>query len=491
MGLFGKKKKPEIQNEESSAENTTSSISDEMKVILEAREEAQQEKEAKAIERQQAQEEAGKALDQKEKDAGTAAANILEGHITPEGMTFFMVSDEVPMTSAPEIEGDIIIRGNVRGTIKAGTEVFLYQGRGDRYTVKVEKIRNESREFVDEASNERCEIEISRGDIPEAANPDEGASTPVQRFAVLTDAKGIEDMSDPACKGMAVAGNPRTIAMLTEYGRFGSEEPVYFGTTMDCIMTSEFVTLAKVSPAKNGKGQVGFSSIKTKKDPDKNYLPVFTDTKIAAIAQKSAFGKQGGTTQFFMLSFAQLAAIARDNHYGGFIINPFGPLTMTIDKDLIDKMVGTHLFAERFGAGAADNASLALGGTGNKSLDNFMANGGPNMPGMQRIVFRNPVNTPEFLALEKAIKSHCGTRPHIVKLLILLANPENDPKDVSYLFVIDCKEEFFDAEVKGILPVIKPFGKSIKKAQFQLFEKMPRPEGVNANFKWLYSKLPM
>ena len=491
MGLFGKKKKPEIQ-EEVSAENTTSnSISDEMKIILEAREEAQQEKEAKAIERQQAQEEAGKALDQKEQNAQSAAESILEGPITPNGMNFFMVCDEVPLTSTPETEGNIIVRGNLRGTAKTGTEVFIYQGDGEKYAVKIEKIRNEDREFVDELSFARAEIEITRGDIPEAANPDEQASTPIQRFAVLSDATGIDDMKDPACKGMAAAGNPRTLAMLCEYGRFGSDEPVYFGTTMDCLMTSEFVTLAKVSSPKNGKGQVGFTSLRTKKDPDKNYIPVFTDVKIANIAKASPFGRQSGSAQLFMLSFAQLAAIARDNHFNGFIVNPFGPLTMTIDKDLIDKMVSTNFFAERFGAGAADNASLALGGTGNRSLDNFIANGGPDIPGLKKIIFRNPTNNPEYNAIEKSVKKYCGSRPHIAKLLILTANPENDPKDMSYFFVIDCKDEFFDSEVKGLLPVIKPFLRSVKKVQFQQFDKFPKPEGMNANFNWVYSKLPM
>ena len=43
------------------------------------------------------------------------------------------------------------------------------------------------------------------------------------RFAVISDAVGIEDTKDPACKGMVASGNPRTIAMLCEYGKYGDK----------------------------------------------------------------------------------------------------------------------------------------------------------------------------------------------------------------------------------------------------------------------------
>ena len=249
MALFGKKKKAEAQNSEAAENKESNSVTEEMKIILEAREEEQKEKEAKALERQQAQDEIGKELGQIEDQAKDAADKILNGPITPAGMTFYMVCDEIPMGSRPEKEDNIIIRGNIRGTVRKDTDVFLYQGKGDKFSVRIERIRNDSREFVDELTDERAELEITRGDIPQALNPDEDASRPVQRFAVLTDAKGIEDMSDPACKGMAGSGNPRTTALLCEYGRF-SKEPVYFGTVMDSLMTTEFITLVKMGSPK-------------------------------------------------------------------------------------------------------------------------------------------------------------------------------------------------------------------------------------------------
>ena len=132
MGLFGKKKNNEEQPENSAENKSNSNISDEMKIILAAREEAQQEKKAKAEERQQAQEKADKEEDLLEEQARMAAEKVLTGDATPAGMTFYVICDEVDVGAAPETEGNLIVRGIIRGTVKSGSEVFLYQGSVSR-----------------------------------------------------------------------------------------------------------------------------------------------------------------------------------------------------------------------------------------------------------------------------------------------------------------------------------------------------------------------
>ena len=486
MPLFGKKKKTDEQDN-SSAENKNNSVSDEMKIILEAREEEQQERKARAEERQQVQEQVSKEMSKLEEQSLHASKALLEGMVKPSGMTFFVIVDEIPVSAVPEKEGNIVIRGNIRGTAKTGMDVYLYQGHGDRFSVRIEKIRNDNREFVDEITYERAEIEITRGDIPMPADPDENASRPVKRFAVLTDSKGIEDTKDPSCKGLAAAGNPRTIAMLCEYGKFG-DEPIYFGTLMDSVITSEFMTLAKIGNSKNGKSHVAFMSIKTKKEPNVNYLPVFTDLKLAKMAQKSSFGKQSGSNQSFALSFAQVAALSRDNNNKGFIINPGGPVSITIPKPLIDNLVKTNTFTERFGEGAGDNVSFALGGSGNKALDDFRAKGGPDLPGMQKIIIKNPTDTPEFTELEKTVKTYCEAHKDIEKVMILISSPENDPDDQTYLCVVDCPDSSIAEECKELAEAVKPCLKTVKKVQFIQFSKLPQKEDFAQKATWLYMR---
>ena len=486
MALFGKKKKTEDQNSEPAENKESNSVTEEMKIILAAREEEKQEKLARAEERQQAQEEADRKIEEMEEQSRKTAEKILTGPNVPEEMTFFMVCDEIPLSAAPEKEGNIVIRGNLRGTVKADSEVFLYQGKGERYTVKVEKVRNDRREFVDEASYERVELEITRGDIPVPTDPDEDASRPIQRYAVITDAKGIDDMEDPECKGMAAAGNPRTAAMLCEYGKFG-KEPLFFATMMDCLMVSEFVTLAKISGIKNGKTTISFMGLSTKKNPEVPFLPVFTDQRLAKNAAKSSIVAKGGPDQNFIMSFAQVAAVARDAHHQGFIVNPGGPVSITIPKDLIDKMVDTAIFKERFGAGAADNPTLFMGKAINKTPEEF-ADKSPEVPGMEKVLISNPADTPEFAAIENAVRTFCGSRPEISKVMILVSAPVNNQNDRSYLCIVDCPENSFRNDCKGIAEAMKPYLKGIKRIQFHLYA-MTKKDSFPTNVKWLYSKL--
>ena len=489
MALFGKKKKVDEPGVQAAENKQSNSVTDEMKVILEAREEAQQEKEARALERLQEQEAAGKEVTRLQDQAKEAAEKILTEPYAPAGMTFFMVCDEIPLSAVPETEGNIVIRGDLRGTAKVGSEVFIYQGHGEKYSVKIEKIRKENREFADEASYERVEIEITTDSFPKPENPDEDASRPVQRYAVLTDGKGIENMKDPACRGMAAAGNPRTLVMLCEYGRFG-KEPEYFTLTMDAIMTSEFLTPVKIVAAKNGKSSISFAGVRSKQDPEASFLPVFTDTRLIKRAQEKGFGGPG-LNQVFALNFAQAAAIGRDDHHQGFLINPGGPVTITIPTKLINDMVKQRIFKERFGEGAADNPSLALGGTGNTKLDDFIGRGGVDMSAVKKVVITNPTNTPEFLEIERAVKNHCGSRANISKLMILISAPEDERNNQTFFVIMDCPEDGFEAECKALAEAMKPHMKTIKTIRFQLFSKLPDKEIFAKRSKWLYSKLPI
>ena len=259
---------------------------------------------------------------------------------------------------------------------------------------------------------------------------------------------------------------------------------------MDAIMTSKFVTPVKIVAAKNGKSSISFTGVRTKKEPDASYLPVFTDNRLVKRAQDSGFGGPG-LNQRFVLNFAQTAAIARDDHHQGFLINPGGPVTITIPTKLINDMVKQKIFKERFGEGAADNASLALGGTGNTKLDEFIGKGGPDLAGLQKVVITNPTNTPEFLAIEKAVKSYCGSHASVAKLMILISALESDPDNKTYFVILDCPEDKFEAECKGLAAVMKPFMKSVKTIRFQLFAKLPDKEIFAKRSKWLYSKLPI
>ena len=122
MGLFGRK-----DNDKDDNLLQNSEIAEEMKVILEAREEVQQEKEekARAIEEAFANEQAAK--EAVEAKAAVGAAEILA--LDKEGGNFYLVIDEVPLIE-PDIEGDLVFKGILRGKLKTGDEIFVLHGHG-------------------------------------------------------------------------------------------------------------------------------------------------------------------------------------------------------------------------------------------------------------------------------------------------------------------------------------------------------------------------
>ena len=67
----------------------------------------------------------------------------------------------------------VIVTGYLRGKITKGQEIQVLSGLDDLNTVTVNVIRNDNREIVDEAYNEKVELELSKGDFKDPESPDE------------------------------------------------------------------------------------------------------------------------------------------------------------------------------------------------------------------------------------------------------------------------------------------------------------------------------
>ena len=111
------------------------------------------------------------------------------------------------------------------------------------------------------------------------------------------------------------------------------------------------------------------------------------------------------------------------------------------------------------------------------------------MPGVEPVLIHNPSDTPEFTAIEGAVKKYCGAHSDIAKVLILVLTPQRNPGDKAYLCIMDCPDNSFEANCNGLAGAIKPYLKGIKRIQFQQFSKMNK-EGFPEKVQWLYSKLP-
>ena len=473
MGLFGRK------DNDKENQKPESEIAEEMKVILEAREEVQQEKEEKAREIEEAFAREQAAKEAVEAKAAMGAAEILS--FDKKGDNFFLVIDEVPQIE-PDIEGDLVFGGMLRGKLKKGDEIFALHGHGEVHTLKVQIIRNEGHTILEEAENERVEIEVTKGDIPAPETPDEAVSRPVGRYAVLTGKKPKTLMRGE--KETSI-DNPRLLAMMAEYVRFEGDKD-YFGAMMAVAIDSSFLVPANISGDPNvpGKKHIGFPGLKDKNDPNKIMLPVFTDANTMSKGNFKSLGQDKMAA--LNLSFDKVAAIAKDERHAGFVVNPYGPVVFTFPKALVDGLCLSSQFQEKYGEDAAEK-----GKSGFESLGSVKAPAASAKKEPRKMIVSKPAENGEFKFIAEAVRKYGNTHPEVAKIAMLLSASSDNPKDRAYLCIVDCPEEDSKRVCRELGNVCKPFMKTVKIMRFQQFSKGKFPEEFNQSNPWTYSKLPI
>lgn len=471
MGLFGRKDNDKDNNQQPSNE-----IAEEMKVILEAREEVQQEKEEKAREieeafaKKKAQEEAVEAK------AAFGAAEVLA--LDKDGDNFYILIDEVPQIE-PDIEGDLVFGGMLRGKLKKGDDIFVLHGHGEVHKLQVQIIRNEEHTILEEAEDQRVEIEVTKGNLPKPETPDEEVSRPVGRFAVLT---GKEPKMLKHGDQEAFLENPRFLAMMAEYVRFDGDKD-YFGSMMAVAIDSNFLVPANISndPKTPGKKRLGFPGLKDKNDPSKVMLPVYTDANALSKGSFKSLGQDKPTA--LNMPFSKIAAIARDDRHAGFIVNPHGPVVFTFPKALVDGLCLSEQFKQKYGEDASEN-------TGLESLGQGTAVVAP-APAQKKIIVTKPVEQGEFKFIAQAVRKYGDTHPEVAKIAVLLSASPDDPKSKAYLCIVDCPEADAQRISREIGNACKPFMKNVKAMRFQLFSKGRFPEEFANSNPWTYNKLSL
>ena len=472
MGLFGRK-----DNDKDNNKQPANEIAEEMKVILEAREEVQQEKEDKAREIEEAYAQKKAQEEAVEAKAAFGAAEVLA--LDKEGNNFYLLIDEVPQIE-PDIEGDLVFGGMLRGKLKKGDDVFVLHGHGEVHKLQVQIIRNEEHTILEEAEDQRVEIEVTSGDLPKPETPDEEASRPIGRYAVIT---GKEPKMLKHGDQEAFLENPRFLAMMAEYVRFDGDKD-YFGSMMAVAIDSNFLVPANVSkdPKDPGKTRLGFPGLKDKNDPSKVMLPVYTDANALSKGNFKSLGQDKPTA--LNMPFSKVAAIARDDRHTGFVVNPHGPVVFTFPKALVDGLCLSEQFKEKYGEDAAEK-------TGLESLGQSTAVVTPVAPAKRKMIVTKPAEQGEFKFIAAAVRKYGDTHPEVAKIAVLLSAVPDDPKTRAYLCIIDCPEADAQRISREIGNACKPFMKNVKAMRFQLLSKGRFPEEFTNSNPWTYNKLSL
>ena len=463
MGLFGKKKndqEADDKNLEASSKNK------ELDIILEARKEEEEERKAKIAAREAEQEKIRSAKQEELEKSASAAADVIELYPARAGEDRFFMLVESNVYTEPVNKGDEIVTGYLRGKLKKGQEIQVLSGLDSLNRVTVDVIRNDNREIVDEASDERVELELSKGDFKDPDSPDQENESRVTNFSVLTNLPAEEGRSEGI----------RLPAMLCEFSRYQGDQQ-FFGQLMNAALTTEYAVPAKISGGNGSKRKVSFAGLKPDKESGLPMLPAFSGPK-SFEKHKDVISKAGGFNSAIQMDFAQLCSVARDELHGGAVIDPLGPVVFGLPKSLLDTSVKTIQFHTLFGEG--------------KTADKFVPELGHAEQPEQNVKEYNvtkPAEGGEYNYIEQAVKKYGGTHADISRICVVVIVARDDPNDRSYVCILDCPQDKFDMNCKGIENVVRPYLKTIKKIQFRPFSKDKFGDQFFAAFPWAYNKL--
>jgi len=466
MALFGKKKQDENNSEDKKLESAQQSK--EMDIILEARKEEEEARQARVAEREAEQEKYKSELQADIEKAGSAAKDVIGMYPARAGEDrFFMLVETHVYTDMADSE-DEIVKGILRGKVKKGQEIQVLSGLDSMNKVTVVAIRNDDREPLEEACDEIVELELSKGDFKDPDSPDEQNEARIMTFAILTNLPEEEGRSEGI----------RLPAMLCEFSRFQGDQE-YFGQLMNAAMTSEFAVPAKVSGGSSSQRKVSFAGMRSENSNGKPMLPAFTSIK-AFEKHKDMLAKVGGFNSALQLDYSQLCGVARDDNHGGCVIDPMGPVVFALPKEVLDTSVKTVQFHALFGQ--------------NKIADKFVPEEGAqeqNHPAQKLREYNVtlPVKGGEYTFIEEAVKKYAGSQADIAKLCIVLIIAREDPSDRAYVCIIDCPQDKFNMHCKAIESKVSPYLKAISKIQFRPYEKEKFNDDFFSRYPWTYNKL--
>ena len=211
-------------------------------------------------------------------------------------------------------------------------------------------------------------------------------------------------------------------------------------------------------------------------------LPVFTDANTMSKGKFKSLGLDKPTA--LNMSFAKIAAIAKDDRHAGFVVNPYGPVVFTFPKALVDGLCLSSQFKEKYGEDAADNSGF-------ESLGSVKSADIPARKEPKKMIVSKPTETGEFKFIANAVRKYGDTHPEVAKIAVLLSAYSDDPKSRAYMVIVDCPEEDSKRVCRELGNVCKPFMKTVKAMRFQLFSKGKFPEEFSKSNPWTYSKLPI
>lgn len=357
--------------------------------------------------------------------------SAMNGSCTNDNRRFFLLVEDVFQLNQ---NMGIVVVGKVYGKIRVGDAVYLYHP-GKAITLATVGGIEIARSIVQEAENQNVGIRL----------PDIKDKSELEKYTVMTSIRPqtVVDVN------IAVE-NPQLLGLSMEYSRF-NQDMVYLNALTYAICHSHFIVPVYLSkePESNGDdtctfregAEMSFLSV-TEPDTSKNLFPVFTDWN--ALGQwKNIFTGQSPRTM--ILRFPDAVTITKKGHEG-LVINPYGPVSIILSMDLIDKIIAMEGYQREFGENAVSPVQEI------------------KMEKETKITVGVPQETPEVRMIRENLITYARKASDIRRIDFFLKIDEK--QEHSYLCVVDAVTEDDRKVFDNIYQAVGPYAVEIKYIDF-------------------------
>ena len=232
----------------------------------------------------------------------------------------------------------VMVIGYLHGRVREGDTMYLYQQDQPVKEVHVLAIELGPREMVETAKD--CQVGLCL-DLSKAED--------VSRYAVVSSIKPVEEE-----RAARIIENARLFGLTMEYPRLYTNS-VYMDALLYEICYAKFLIplyMDRPPLPKEGGGMafsqdavIGFRSLKKADDESQVVFPAFTD-EVATMLWKDAF-QEDQPKQFATMQLPHLLVEVARGH-AGLVINPFGPVSVYLPKELLDSVEQSEVFRKRY-----------------------------------------------------------------------------------------------------------------------------------------------
>ena len=232
----------------------------------------------------------------------------------------------------------IMVIGNLHGRVRVGDTMYLYRQDQPVKEVHVLAIELGPREMVETAKD--CQVGLCL---------DLDKEEEVSKYAVVSSIKPVEE----ALAGRIIE-NPRLFGLTMEYPRLYTSSVFMDALLYEVCYAKYLIPLYMDRPPlpREGGGMtfsedtfIGFRSLRKPDDESQIVFPAFTD-EVATMLWRDAF-PEDQPKQFATMQLPHLI-VEVDRGHAGLVINPFGPISVYLPKELLDRVEQSEVFKKRY-----------------------------------------------------------------------------------------------------------------------------------------------